>query len=243
MGSCKVPDLSREEVQALLPWYAAGSLGADDSRRVADWLAREGANDSELLAELDWLRLTAQQVKSEAQARLPAANQGLETLMQRVRQEAVVQGTQAAPPAPAPQSRAAVDAVGHSPWQALWQWLRKASPQRSLGLAGLALAQAAVIVVLAQRPADAPDGGQTPLSDPRLPALADSVLLQVTFAPTATEAQVRAALQQARASLVAGPGTLGIYTVAVPRATAEASTAALRQQPGVVETVQTLPPR
>lgn len=227
-----MPDLSREEVQDLLPWLAAGSLGAADRQRVEAWLAQH-PDDVDVRAELAWLRVTASQVHAEAQAQLPPANQGLERLLQKVRGEGAA-GASAAPPAqPAVALR--------SPWQALWRWLGEASPTRSLGLAGLALAQAAVIVVLLQRPADDAGPGQVPLS--QLPSLADGALLQVTFAPTATEAQIRAALQLAKATLVAGPGALGVYTVAVPRAAAVASAAALRQQAGVVDSVQELPAR
>ena len=242
-----MPDLSREEVQDVLPWFAAGSLGAAESHRVADWLSQH-PDDAELRAELDWLRLTASHVKADVQAQLPPANQGFENLLQKVRGEAAAKAPSTATPRspvkPAPAAASPSQAkTPASPWRALWRWLQQASPARSLGLAGLALAQATVIVVLVQGPADDGTQGQVPLSDPRLPALADGALLQVTFAPTATEVQIRTALQQAQATIVAGPGALGIYTVAVPRAAGEASAMALRQQVGVVDSVQSLPAR
>jgi hypothetical protein len=222
-------ELSREEVQELLPWFAAGSLGADESRRVEAWLAQH-AEDADVRAELAWLRLTASQMQAEVHAQLPPANQGFERLLQKVRGDDAAAPSTAAPARKAP--------AKPSPWQAFSQWLRHASPARSLGLAGLALAQAAVIVVLLQRPADDAGPGQVPLS--QLPSLVDGDLLQVTFAPTATEAQMRAALQSAQATLVAGPGAIGVYTVAVPRGAAANSAAALRRQPGVVDSVQEL---
>ena len=227
-----MPDLSREEVQELLPWLAAGSLGAADRQRLEDWLAQH-PDDADVRAELAWLRVTASQIQTEVQSQMPPANQGLESLLQKVRGESAPAAS-AAPPA-----RLAV--APRSPWQALWHWLRQASPARSLGMAGLALAQAAVIAVLVQRPANDVGSGQVPLS--QLPSMADGALLQVTFAPTATEVQIRAALQLAKATLVAGPGAIGVYTVAVPRAAAVTSAAALRQQVGVVESVQDLPAR
>lgn len=227
-----MPDLSRGEVQDLLPWLAAGSLGTAERQRVEDWLAQH-PDDADVRAELAWLRVTASQVQAEVRLQMPPANQGLESLLQKVRGESAPAASAARPARPATAPR--------SPWQALWHWLRQASPARSLGLAGLALAQAAVIVVLVQRPADDVGPGQVPLS--QLPTLADGALLQLTFAPTATEAQIRAALQIAQATLVAGPGAIGVYTVAVPRAAALTSAAALRQQVGVVESVQDLPAR
>lgn len=225
-------DLSREEVQDLLPWLAAGSLGAAERQRLEDWLAQH-PDDADVRAELAWLRVTASQHQAEVRSQMPPANQGLESLLQKVRGESAPAASAAPPARP--------DLAPRSPWQALWHWLRQASPARSLGLAGLALAQAAVIVVLVQRPADDVGPGQVPLS--QLPNMADGALLQVTFVPTATEAQIRAALQLAKATLVAGPGAIGVYTVAVPRAAAMTSAAALRQQVGVVESVQDLPAR
>lgn len=227
-------DLSRDEVQDLLPWFAAGSLDTAESRRVETWLAQH-PEDADMRAELVWLRLTASQFQAEMRSQLPPADHGLLTLLQKVRGEsAAAVGARAANAVPPAAAR-------RSPWQALGKWLRQASPARSLGLAGLALAQAAVIVVLVQRPADDVGPGQVPLS--QLPSLADGALLQLTFAPTANEAQIRAALQLAKATLVAGPGAIGVYTVAVPRAAAATSAAALRQQVGVVESVQELPAR
>jgi hypothetical protein len=232
-----MPDLSREEVLDLLPWLAVGSLSAAESHRVEDWLAQH-PGDADVHAELAWLRLTASQVKAEVQAQLPPANQGFESLLQKVRGESAPAVNAPAVSAASPGRQAAAP---RPPWLALWQWLRQASPARSLGLAGLALAQAAVIAVLVQRPAEDVGAGQVPLS--RLPSMVDGDLLQVSFAPTATEAQIRAALQLAKATLVAGPGAIGVYTVAVPRRAGATSAAALRQQTGVVESVQAVPAR
>ncbi len=39
------------------------------------------------------------------------------------------------------------------------------------------------------------------------------VVLQVTFAPEATEARIREAVRAVRGTLVGGPGTLGVYLV------------------------------
>lgn len=225
-----MPELSRSEVLDLLPWFAAGSLSEADAQRVTDWLAQHGDADPQVRAELDWLRQTFDQAKSSVHLQLPPADQGLDTLMRRVRSESAAAPQRAAPAVPSAPVR--------TPWLALWNWLRHPTPVRGLALAGLALAQAAVIVVLLQRP---PDTGQMPLSDPRLPSLRDGVLLQVTFVPSATEVQIRTALRQAQATLVAGPGTLGVYTVVVPRALAERSTATLRLHAGVVDSVQAVP--
>ena len=124
-----MPDLSREEVQDLLPWLAAGSLDAAESQRVEGWMAQH-PDDADLRAELAWLRLTSSQVQAEVQAQLPPASQGFESLLQKVHRES-------APDLSAPAVRVAPPArpaaAPRSPWLALWQWLRQASPARSLG--------------------------------------------------------------------------------------------------------------
>ena len=64
--------------------------------------------------------------------------------------------------------------------------------------------QSVVLIDVMNRPAAiAPLGGR----------MTDGVVLQVRFAPHATEAQIRQLLQKTRASLIDGPGALGIYRV------------------------------
>lgn len=57
------------------------------------------------------------------------------------------------------------------------------------------------------------DSGITPLSAPKH----DGNIVQIQFQPTATEAQIRALLQQTGATLVDGPGALGIYRIALDK--------------------------
>jgi hypothetical protein len=227
-----VPEIDRDEVLALLPWLAAGSLPASDVQRIERWLAEQGDAADDVRDELAWLRVTAGQVKAGVQ--LPSADLGLDQLLRRVRADESPADSPAESPVRSPTGAPAPRPLPvPGGWRdALRRWWE--TPARGWALGGLTLAQAAVIAVLLWQP---PGSDQEPLSDPRLPALGDAVLLQVTFAPTATEAQIRAALQQARATLVGGPGALGLYTVAVPRANAAAATAALQQQAGVVESV------
>jgi hypothetical protein len=57
------------------------------------------------------------------------------------------------------------------------------------------------------------DAGITPLGASKL----DGNIVQIQFQPTATEAQIRALLQQAGATLVDGPGALGVYRIALDK--------------------------
>lgn len=52
-----------------------------------------------------------------------------------------------------------------------------------------------------------------PLGGPK----AEGATVQIQFAPTATEAQIRALLQEAGATLIDGPGASGVYRVRVER--------------------------
>lgn len=93
--------------------------------------------------------------------------------------------------------------------------LREADPQRSVAshrhqwwrpaLAAAAVViviQSAVLINLLYRPAPI-----IPLGEPA----EEGVVLQVKFAPGATEAQIRQLLQKAQATFISGPGALGVY--------------------------------
>lgn len=78
------------------------------------------------------------------------------------------------------------------------RWWRPA-----LAVAAVIIAvQFAVLINFLPRPASI-----TPLGGPA----EEGVVLQVKFAPNATEAQIRQLLQQTQATLIGGPGALGIY--------------------------------
>jgi anti-sigma factor RsiW len=67
-----------------------------------------------------------------------------------------------------------------------------------------------------------------PLGGPR----AGGATVQIQFAPTATEAQIRAVLQEAGATLIDGPGASGVYRVRVEKT--EPALAKLRASTEVV---------
>jgi anti-sigma factor RsiW len=65
------------------------------------------------------------------------------------------------------------------------------------------------------------------------PKAAAGAIVQIQFAPTATEAQIRALLQEAEATLVDGPGAAGVYRVRVEKA--DAALTVLRAHSEVVK--------
>jgi anti-sigma factor RsiW len=66
-------------------------------------------------------------------------------------------------------------------------------------------------------------------------------LLQVTFAPQATEAQIRALLAAAGARIVDGPGALGVYTLSVAPGEVDEAQRKLEQTQDIVASVTRLP--
>jgi anti-sigma factor RsiW len=114
----------------------------------------------------------------------------------------------------------------HRPWwRAVWR-LPEARP-----LLALAAAQAVAIVILASAVAFGP----AEFVVLGAPAERDGAVLQIVFAPDATEASLRALLQNADATIVDGPHASGLYRI---RLTADAEPshvlARLRQDPLVL---------
>jgi anti-sigma factor RsiW len=77
--------------------------------------------------------------------------------------------------------------------------------------AAIIVIQSAVLINFLSRPAPI-----IPLGGP----VAEGVVLQVRFAPGATEAQIRQLLQKTRATLISGPGALGVYRLRLEGVTA-----------------------
>jgi hypothetical protein len=102
---------------------------------------------------------------------------------------------------------------------------------------GMGAATAAILMtVIAPEPWRA-DTAVVPLGAEESTAKAAArVRLQVVFSDQATLAQVRAALSPIDAEIVAGPGRLGVWTIAVPASSADEAEKVLRALP-IVESV------
>jgi hypothetical protein len=204
---------SEEELRELLPWYVNHTLDAAASEEIDMLVERSPL----VRGELAWLRQLRGQIqlaRLEADRRLPDA--GLDTLM------AMIHGENSGKVV---RLRGRVNA-----------WL--AAPRRFSVPAGLAaaavLAQAAVIGALLLRPAPeslAPLSGEAP---------AGGQLLQVTFKPRATEAQIRGLLARVQAEVVSGPGALGVYTLRVPEGQGPSALAGLRKDRAIIESAALL---
>lgn len=203
---------SEQELRDLLPWYVNRTLDAATSEEIDLLAGRSPLVRAEVLW-LGQLRSQVRQFRDQAEQRPDDA--GLDTLLALIHAE---------------DTGKVVRLRGR--WNA---WL--AEP-RQLSVASLAaavvLAQAALIGTLLMRPA--PET-LTPLSGE---APAGGELLQVTFKPKATEAQIRGLLAGLRAEVVSGPGALGVYTLRVPEGQGPAALARLRGDRAIIESAALL---
>lgn len=192
--------------EALLPWYAMGQVDAAERAELEAHLAGCAPCRASLARERELQRLLAEALPDPPYR--GDVGDGLAALRKRI-------GSQ----------RQAAGASWGSRLSTVPSWWR-----------GVLLAQAALIgllLVLLLWPRAVPDGALyrglgPPAADAS--ALANAV---VSFAPDASEAQLRAALRAANARLVGGPTASEAYLVALPVGDADAL-ARLRAQPGVV---------
>jgi len=179
-----------DDLDLLLPWYVNGTLSAEERRQVEAYLERSGhARD-----EVDLLRALRQQVKDDAVENSPG-ELGLQRLKREIKQTE--------------QGPAASDRLAG-------RTITVASFWRPLAVAAclVVMVQAGVMVGLGDFGGDTVTvgiaSGTTGLIEPQL---------QVTFAPDATEADIRELLQSAGASIADGPTALGIYKLRLDTAT------------------------
>jgi hypothetical protein len=219
----------RERFFELLPFYVNDTLGEADRAFVRDMLVREPA----LQGQLDFHRAVQRQVRSETEATLVgvARDVGYDHIATRLRPQAAQVAPSASPAATA----------SPSAWQRLRDWFALPAPggwRLAQGLAmGLALGLGSLLAVNLTRD-EAPQMRGTGSAASK--GLADGPLLRVTFRPEASERNLRMALVEARAMIVAGPTRLGDYYLKpAPGALAQARDALLKS--GVAQQVDEVP--
>ena len=200
-------------MQALLPWYAAGSLADGEAQRVQQHLR----DCPECRAELAWQRRLI-----ETAAPLPAGldqERALARLMARLDEAPSPLAQPVAKPSPLVQAPSRFAS-------ALLDWLRGPGDWKGWAIA----AQAAVIVVLAANllPSGAPSAYQALGS---APAATPDVL--VVFKPDASVQDVQRLLKTSGAHMVGGPTATGAWLLDVAPAQRSAVLAVLRADPAV----------
>ncbi|MGR3640475.1 hypothetical protein [Alterinioella nitratireducens] len=208
---------SRDDIEALLPFYANGTLeGAD---RAAVEAALE--TDAELRADLAALQAIRQTMQAEEVA--SPGDFGLARLMRDVEAETPV----TAPPA------AANDNV--VPVTRLRLWQTAAAVILAVGLG----------VNLLPGPGDAPETGRS-IATNEAPTTEEGFSLAsggapdftIAFAPDAREAEIRALLLQAGVEITQGPSALGLYGLSLLDSVSDETARPILANSGIVDDLQ-----
>jgi anti-sigma factor RsiW len=183
------------EIELLLPWYAAGTLGAHESQQVE----RALANDPELAARYAWVRAELEQETHVSDAAGEPSARDVKTLFAKI--DAL----------PTQKSRTSID-IGAR----IAEFLTALSP-RTLAWSAMAAALAIVLqagflagFVLKEK---SPGGFETASAPANVSGEGSYVLLR--FQPQATAADVANFLETNKLSIVGGPSTGGLYRVRV----------------------------
>lgn len=214
----------REEIEALLPWYATGKLDAADATRVEDYLSRHPAMRRQL-ALIDEDRNAASRINA---AITPPRTLSADRVLERARGQAS-------------------SAIAKPAWSAVYERLRDffsapsaASVQWAAGAAAvIVLAQAAIIGGLIH---ERPQGGYETASGGASQA-ADGVRVLVRFQKDARLDAIAAALAKLDMRIVDGPKPGELFVVRIADAAATdadkaARIARLRDLPLVEVVVQ-----
>jgi hypothetical protein len=204
-----------QKVRSLLPAYVNNTLADDDQAFMDNWMRDESDQHPALRDEMRWLALTREQLRESTP--LVAADAGWHQLLARIESQ--------------PKRAAAPQGWWDGTWSRLRDWW--ANPVVGFAVAAVLAVQLGTIAWLSRSDDDA----ARPMAAPAATPATDTAWLQVVFKDQASVAQVRAALAAAGASVVEGPGALGVWKVQVGRGEAEAALAALRRQAAVEQAV------
>jgi anti-sigma-K factor RskA len=200
-------DAEPGDVEAMLPWYANGTLGRRAAARVEAELTRDG----ELARHYDLVR--------EELAETIHLNESLGTPSARP-------GNRLAAALAAETVMVAKKGSAHAPWRRLGDWLSELSPRAlkwSATVAVLALVlQVGLIAELSSV--------YTSQSVEDAGAVKGTKAL-VTFMPQASSAEITKFLRAHRAQVITGPTSEGVYTIRVTAgALSEADVAEIVQE-------------
>jgi hypothetical protein len=190
----KAPE--REEIEVLLPWYAAGTLSRRDTARVEDALS----NDAELARRFEMVREElGETIRVNESLGAPSAR-AMKALFEKIDAE----------PARRPAS-SSFNLMGR-----ISEFMASLSPKTLAYAGGVAaialLLQAGVIgTLVGERTGRVPDLASAPATV----AAPQGVEALIRFSPQANAAEIAAFLDANKASIVGGP-TEGLFRVRVP---------------------------
>jgi len=185
-------DMTHDEVGELLPWYANGTLAADEREAVDEHLTT--CHDCrEELAFLQDVDATA----TSMAAAMPAAPDSLAATFERI------DAFEASAAAREPQRGGLVAWFADLFQPGAVRWALAAQMAVILVLGGLLLMRA-------------PEPEFVTLSGGGATGAVEGTRLTVMFVPDATEAGIRTLLTDIEGTLVSGPSAAGVYVVSVP---------------------------
>jgi len=210
----------------LLPFYANGSLSADDRAWVDDYLRAHPA----ARAELQWYESLQTRLREDVPA--VSSEIGMERALRRIRADRSA-------------SQGAREAAASSSLDRLRTWLAGLLPQPMLrpAFAGAMAVVALQTVVIATLVVERDDSSE--IRALRASVVEKGPYLKVNFKADARETDIRLLLVAVHGSLAAGPGQLGDYYVRVPEQQLPASSEKLAASAIVdaVAVVDALPAR
>jgi hypothetical protein len=195
----KAPE--REEIENLLPWYAAGTLSRRDAVRVE----RALANDNELARQFEMVREELGETIGVNESLGAPSARVMKTLFEKIDAE----------PARAP-AAASFNLMGR-----ISEFMASLSPKTLAYAGGVAaialLLQAGVIgTLVGERTGTAPDLASAPANV----TASQGVEALVRFSPQANAAEIGEFLSANKASIVGGPAD-GFFRVRVPAKTGQ----------------------
>lgn len=190
----KAPE--REEIESLLPWYAAGTLSRRDTMRVE----RALANDNELARQFEMVREELGETIGVNESLGAPSARAMKSLFEKIDAE----------PARAP-AAASFNLMGR-----ISEFMSSLSPKTLAyagGVAAIALMlQAGVIgTLIGERTGTAPDLASAPANV----TASQGVEALIRFSPQANAAEISEFLSANKASIVGGPAD-GFFRVRVP---------------------------
>lgn len=217
----------REELDALMPWFVAGTLSPKDRARVEAALAA----DPSLQASLSAAEAEFEAVLADNDARAVPGHDAIDKLMARI--------DKAGPPV----GRGVAATVAERLGRFLQGLTPKTLALAGAGLAAVALVEAGFLSHALIAPTEDP---YHTASGPGGPVQGEGAFVLVQFVDTATSGAIASYLRDLDAQIVAGPAAGGLYRLRIapkPLSAAEynAKIAALAQRRDLVRSVAAAP--
>lgn len=225
--------MNRQEAQELLPWYVAGALTPEEMRAVQVFV-----DNGEISAEqLDEMRFVGEALRETGTDEPRYDPRILERVLAGL--DDVPQDRPDGEPMVVVRERRRREAAGETDagWLSRLRERLQWSATPPLARAAIAAQFALLLALAAALTLDATDAG----GEYEVVSGTTHGDYTLTFAPGTSEAEVRRLLLENRASIVAGPSAIGLYTIAFDEGVDPAAAARRIEASGLVTFLQPAP--